>query len=253
MISQSDKRPRDNSPEPTEDTLEHRAKVNKTADMSNMEERLAQLIQKNNFDIKTLNDNLGTAIAKLSEKVIQLEKQCNTQEERLNDIEQANLSASFTITGLPPTKEESPLAVANRVLAKIEGSLETSDIKRISLIQHKSGDGSMLIINLWNDKKKYELIAKFRQALKDKRPIITEAIFNLPLESPRKGKQIRLNNLLTRSNSTLFKQARALIGKPFQFVWEYDGKILVRFKEGSNAIRIKSLFQLNDLATLKAM
>mgnify|MGYP003431272845 CR=1 FL=1 len=63
-----------------------------------------------------------------------------------------------------------------------------------------------------------------------------------------RGKQIRIKTLLTKHNATLLEQAYTLKGKPFEFVWETDGKIFVRVKEGGRATVIRSLEQLSKLA-----
>jgi hypothetical protein len=165
-------------------------------------------------------------------------------------MEQANLAPCFKVTGLPPTTNQIPLDVMNSILSKLGLVLETTDVKQLNLIQYKNNEGSLLIATLWTEKRKNEIMAKFKAALKEEKPILVEHVFN-SADMKSRGNQIRFRNLLTKHNSQLLAQAHAFRGKPFKHIWEANGKILARMNDGGKATVIKSVSQLVELSSMK--
>ncbi len=188
---------------------------------------------------------------KISKELTGIKKSLSALEIRISDLEQSNNKSTLIMTGLPPVKNNTTLAHFNIVLKKLGESAVENDFKRLSIIPYKSGVGSFIIADFWEERKKVTIIKKFKALIKEGKPLEVNKIFLVDNSALFNAKQIRIKNLLTKYKADLLKQAQTFRDKPFKYVWENDGRILVKEKDDSKAIEIKSVAQLTALATIE--
>lgn len=239
--STPNKRDRSGTPEDSS----QRNKVSKKMDINTLHQSIVDNFEKLNEKLDKISSDLSNDVASLKHKVSELEI-------KLNEMEQHKNNSSFMITGLPRMEESSPgIDIANKVLKKLNEHLEPADIKRLYWNNHKSGQGAFLIAVLWQEKKKSEIISKFKTVLRANNPITVESVFEISANSTLKGRQIRFKSLLTKYNATLLRQALTFRGKPFAHIWEVDGKIMVRKADGDKAKVIRTLTEITELAAME--
>jgi hypothetical protein len=237
------------SPE-TDNKNKQRNKIVKM-DVQKLYETMIEQFAKITDTIKENSTKLDEIVAEFRTDLKTVKHRLSDAEMRLNDLEQANLSSSFMITGLPVLQNTTPLEVTKIILEKIGSKIEVDDLKRVSLIKYRSGTGSFVIANLWSEYKKNEIVKKFKGMLKDNKPLIINEVFPTETGIAQQGRQIRIKNLLTKQNAALLKQAQTFKNKPFAHVWEINGKIMLRRAEGDRPIIAKSLAQITELAAME--
>jgi cell division protein FtsB len=199
---------------------------------------------------KKITDKVGKMIDELKEENKVIKNRVTTLESKVNDLEQQANNNSLIITGLPLI-ELTAFNAFTHIMGFLKLKFAEDDCKRISKINYKDGKGCFIIVKLYDEKNKDKIMRMFRERIKSQSPLNVERVFNLEDVSPLRGKQIRVKTLLTQQNATLLRQAHTYRNNPFAFVWESDGKILVREKEGDKAIVVRSLEQLSALAANK--
>jgi hypothetical protein len=235
-----------------EDNLEFNKKI--MADLAELTEKIVNIgkaIDTMAGVLSSFKDEMKISIGTITTEILSLKSAQAKFETRINDIEQQNLASSFIVTGLPSTVKLEPIVVLNKILRQFGEVVEDSDIKKLFSIQYPNKSGSMLLGTFWSEKRKNDIFIKWKESLKQKKYILVEQIFTLDTDSTFRGKQINLRNSLTKTNSALLKQALTYKNRPFKRVYEMSGKIFVKFTETSKAVNIKSIEQLNDLASMQ--
>jgi hypothetical protein len=174
-------------------------------------------------------------------------KELSALEIRINDIEQnINNSSSFMVHNLPKPVLMSNMQLVNKALTGLGLQLKEDDIKRLQVIPYKSGIGVFAIVSLWNEKKKFDLMKRAKEKAKSD-PVGVKEVFQVDPLSALYTKNVTFRTLLTRERAELYKKVQAYRNKPFKYVWENNGRILVKEKDDSRAIEIKSLAQIQEM------
>lgn len=136
-------------------------------------------------------------------------------------------------------------------LGRVGITTTQTDYKDFKLITYPDKKGSYIIGTLWEQKKKSDIMNNFKEMLKADKPILVDQMFRLPSTSPLVGRQIRFKNRLTKINALLLKAARSYKDKLFAFVWESEGRVLIRRSPSEKPIHRKNMEHLRDLVEMK--
>lgn len=185
------------------------------------------LIETKIEDMKTTFNNIVSEMDTMRNNIDHLALEINV-------IKQAALAGALNIFGLPPLDNPTanPFPVMKIIMQKIGIHAKEDDFKKLYYIQHKSQKGSHISVTCWSERKKLEILNKFKSFLKDSGDkILVEDIMKLNEGSIFKGKQIFIRNQLTKMNSEIFAEARKYRNTLFQYVWnsrsDYRDKLLV--------------------------
>lgn len=190
--------------------------------------------------IKAL-ENKDQTIESLNETVTHLQDQLNTQA-------QASMKNEIEIMGINEITNESLQHVVMVTASKIGLNLSKDDIDWVARAGPKKKPDKRseerdlprpVIVRLTRKAKRDEIIkaAKIRYALTSS---------ELGIQGPPRS--IYINEHLTKSNRTLFRDARARAkANDFRFCWVSNGRIHVRKAEGCPAIPINNSVQLERI------
>lgn len=70
---------------------------------------------------------------------------------------------------------------------------------------------------------------------KDPKQKILEEIVQLSKDSPTRGRQLFIKNQMTQINAKINNEARKHKNKIFEYVWEKDGRTMIRVNADSKA------------------
>lgn len=212
------------------------------------DERIEELLTRlaaNDEKVSTLRACYETENASLKQRVVSLEEQINNQA-------QASLRNQIEIVGIPETPTENLYHVALVAAKKVGVDMVQDDIDWIeragprrvsSLVIGDSRSGSSaahlprpIVLKLTRRVKRDELL----KSAKSRKPVIAS---DLGVgEQPTK---VYFNERLTRENRLLFRETRKrALEAGFKFCWTSNGFINIRRREGSPAIRIRSVEEL---------
>lgn len=234
-------------------------KVGSLADRSaSTENKLDDLIAKHK-STDTKIDSLAADIAAINAKTSNLEVAQNelqddfdrlredvgklSQEMRL--VQQAALSHSFIIHGLPQDiSKEKPIDILTVIAQKLGLPIRETDLKYVALRQNNTRKTAYMTGIFHDGKLRQQLL----QAGKEKRPLIIEAFFpDLPVNSTMRGKEFSIKNQLAQSTRTFLAEAHRINNKRFKYVWESNGKIMIRRDDGERAIEVRSTEHLINI------
>lgn len=201
-------------------------------------------------DVGTRLEKVETSLALIRSEVLSMQTAQIEITSSINDLQQANLATNFSVTGIPHVEGKAPIDQLNHVLLELGTKAELTDLKFLRLYKNRDEKSCRLYGRFWFEKQKAEIFGKFKNLLKQGKPMMTQSIYKLPLNSTLTGKQIRFHNELTKTNFELLKHARTLKDDPWKYVWESEGRIFVRKNDGERAINIKSVNQLRDITNV---
>lgn len=207
-------------------------------------------------NISSLKDDLNkikSKISSLESSHIDLTARCNQLEEnngkltaevlelrhRLEDSDQHSRCANIEIVGLPSTQGEDVYECLGRIAAVIQVPFKREDVSlahRLRLFSKKHFYAPIIVQFVSRTVKEYWLAA----ARKKKTIISTDLAESLP-KSP-----VYINDHLTSFNKALLGRARRLVReKRIHFAGFFNGKLLIRVREGDAAVRIHALGDLD--------
>lgn len=197
--------------------------------------------------------NIETSLATMLDRMIQNEKaieelkiELSETQARLNVRDQRDLVNFFRVTGLPPMnipkKQEMELMIT--ILSKVDVPATANDFEYVRMYKTANNSSSTLTGKFVNQMKRKEAFMAFRAKAK-----ATGITWNQIVEpcDPNDGlRKLYLRSNLTKPTMILLNRAREHKDK-FQFIWEEEGRILLRKKDKEPAIELKSVLQLQQL------
>jgi hypothetical protein len=280
--SSSSKRNRSRSPSSPEKSKKNYKKVKPIAknlapkdkmEANNINEQLAWLINNQKMvnekidkidlvlskqiEMESKLDNLTSEINNIKSKTENLEKQaqisCKDIEkmkvdlinttEHINELQQLSLANKFSIKGIPADlKKEKILDTIKNFGNQIGEQIDESDLENFYIQKYKNNNGASINGSFFDIRKKQKVFNSF----KAKKPVIAEDICELPVDSRMRGKEITIRNQLTNQKRSLLHEAK-ILGSKFRYVWENNGRILMKYNENSSVIEIKSYQQLINI------
>lgn len=204
-------------------------------------------------------DSLASDIAAISTKTSnleiaqnQLQKDCNQLREdvgRLNQemrqVQQAALSHSFIVHGLPQDiRNDKPIDILTTIAHKLGITIRENDLKFIALRLNNARRTAYLTGIFHDGKLRQQLL----QAGKEQKPLIVDRFFpDLPANSTMRGKEFSVKNQLAQATRTFLAEAHRINNKRFKYLWESNGRIMIRRDDGERSIEIRSHEQLVDI------
>lgn len=205
---------------------------------------MAASIIKLSTDFKTLGNNFK----KIESEITIMKTAMEKTEVQLNSVQQLLLRTSFVITGLPPTTPGEVFLTTKKIFKGFKLTVIKEDFKNLYIVQHRNKKGSHICGTFYSEKKRDDAFNLFKASRLNEEPVLTESIFeDLPSDSPFKGRELRLRSQLTQYTKHLLDQARTLKDR-FRFIWETEGRILVKQNDGKT-VQIHSSLQVAQLMT----
>lgn len=234
-------------------------KVGSLADRSaSTENKLDDLLAKHK-STDTKIDSLVADIATINAKTLNLEGAQNELQEdfdRLRDdvgklrdemryVQQAALSHNFIIHGLPQDiRNDKPIDILAKIAQKFGITIHETDLKYVALRLNNTRKTAYLTGIFHDGKLRQQLL----QAGKENKPLIVERFFpELPDNSTMRGKEFSIKNQLAQSTRNFLAEAHRINNKRFKYVWESNGKIMVRKDDGARSTEVRSIEQLIDI------
>lgn len=196
-------------------------------------------IEEGNSKIYNNVVELNKELAILKKENLNLKETVLKQKADINLLERQILENTVSIHGIPESKDENITNIVYNISSIADVKLTTSSVVKAF---RKKG-------NL--NGKPGQIIVKFS----------TSVVHDLLIEKvKRKGlkladigvkgnnEQIYVNHEMTQLEKSIFFEARKIQkNKNWKYVWEKNGLIYVKKEEGSQAIRINSIEQLNTI------
>lgn len=162
-------------------------------------------------------------------------------------MEQESLIKSFNVFDLLTLTQEQAFQTINNIAIKLGITVKKTDLKDIFVANHRDKRSSHITGTFYEEKKRDEFFSNTKNRIADKNPLVEE-ICTLSNDSTFRGIEVRVRTKFTQHTREMLAKARQLSNK-FSFIWESEGKILLRKVEDSRIIQIKSERQLADIAT----
>lgn len=169
----------------------------------------------------------------------------------VNTLQQKSLKKCVDIVGIPNVNKDNALSSAIKLLAEgLEENLSADDVESCYVKTIKSNNKSQSVSS--SPERLMNIVCiKFRSAerkqsvIKNKRrKLLTSSLFG----EKYGNHPIHINESLTKSNRLLLNKAKKIkIEKNYSFLWVNKGVILMRKNEGSKAIKICTLEDLENL------
>lgn len=184
-------------------------------------------------------NKIDTEIATLKSDIISLSVENNK-------LRQQSLSNEIIIFGLPavePIHMQELIASLSKATALI---ITRNDFVHIYCIKQRNGQKSTLHAKFYSQQQKDIFVQRLRDRKKANNPLLIDEMMQLNPNDPRRGTEIFVRTKLTTTNRDIIKEARNHKTK-FKFVWEKDGRILIKQTETSPILEILSMQQLMEL------
>lgn len=179
---------------------------------------------------------------KTKSRVTEVEKVQDKHTDKIDFLEQEVYNNYCSILGLPEMKSADAPGVLEKLCRLCEYSINIkNDLKEI--YARKDKNGGQIVLRFHDIRNK----SNFMAAFKTKKPILVEQIIDLAPDSQYRAKDIYLRERLTTNNALLRKECKNFLETHFLYVWDSQGRILVKIDEDSKPIRIRSSEHLKSV------
>lgn len=214
--------------------------------LDDQEKKLSSLIT-DVTAIKTTQEKHSKKIKNLENTVTTLRNDLIRLSSDNNQLQQKVISRDIVIFGLPKLANGDLSSVISSLSAKLNIAFTSADFANVRTSFGKDKNHCIVNASFYNEAQKDLVIQKFRAS----KPIYVEDVIQLGQNNPMRGKEIFIRSNLTAVNNEILKEARKNKDE-IRFAWEKNGRILIRAKEKSPAVEIRSLEQLQKIiAALK--
>ncbi|CRL03078.1 CLUMA_CG016220, isoform A [Clunio marinus] len=199
-------------------------------------------------DVRGLANRVATIEStqeKVTDDLSNVRADVTRNESEINSIQQALLANDFVIYGLPPEVNNSHIKeILTNIGTQLNEEISSSMLKSC-FARHNKNKTSTLIVGSFLESGRKERILR---RLKERRnPINCDDILTLAGASKWRGKQISIKNQLTKYSQNLLSLARERNQGRFEFIWESEGRILMKKNNTSKPIQITSIDQLANI------
>lgn len=191
-------------------------------------------------EIKTMNEKIILNMSEMSENIKNLQKENQTLKSQLNCVEQETYNKYSTILGLPEIKNVQLDEILQKLSHKIEFSLNKNKNLKECYIKKENENKSHIVLRFFDERDKIA----FTEAFKTNAPITNEDLIRTSKHSKLHKKELYIKDKLSSHNQQLKKICKKYLDKEFKFVWDANGKILVREGNNSKIIHINSIEKL---------
>lgn len=220
--------------------------------MSQQINGLSQSINTIGNSVKGMEANLATLFERLEKYEKALESLRNDfmeLEARFNDREQNDLINHFRFTGMPPVAV-SPVGQIEcliKMCTLVGVTATTNDFEDVRMYTNRNKTAAVIAGKFSQLGKRREVFKAFKEKMKTSE-ITWSRLFPGKEGDSNAMRKLGLFSSLTKYTMNLKASARET-GK-FAYVWETEGRVLLRKKEGEKTIRVKSLMELQRAANL---
>lgn len=222
--------------------------------------------QMNNIEKKM--DRIGLDIDELKSKQLVNEDRFNSIESELsviqqdvqntsnlrNSMEQNLLSNQMQIVNIPSSYERRNDELLMTLNNFFNTKFTKSSFKRIVFINKRKQPNCNVILNFHNSHDKAILMENVKKLSTDENgrriPITIDDVFEEFKNEPLAGKQLFFNNILTKLNKEILK-LKTIYKHQIKFMWEQDGRILMRRNENARVVEATSIQQVEEYAKIK--
>ena len=164
----------------------------------------------------------------------------------LNTLQQSALDKDFMIHGLPPNiAKEQAFPILKRFCQKINQEVVESDLKKIYVTQNRNKTKSFLIGSFYSLDIKQSIIRKIKSG---KQAIVVEDLIDgLSADNRLRGLQVSFKNQLTAVNRNIYAEAHKYNQGRFKYIWEQDGRILMKKDDNTRILQVFSLAHLKEI------
>lgn len=201
--------------------------------------------------LSTLEANQAAATSSSEAALKELRNEIAKINNELNQLKQQNLASDFVLHGLPPqVSDDQALEVLVNFGASLGEVISQIDLKRVKAFPDNNNKTSKLVGTFYQQSRKDKLVEAYKKC---KKPVVVEAVLtDIAETSPWRGKEVVLRNLMTPYNRRLLGEARAFNdllpeSQRFKFVWESNGRILLKRTEASRPSFIGSMDDFRDI------
>lgn len=199
------------------------------------------------FDkIKEVEDNLKKSLIELKNENVILKNEIIVLNDRVDNLEQSALNNSVDIIGFPFIKDSNVLqsAVLNLFCDSMNVEIKSENI--VSCYQKKMSkeiDSKSIVCVKFNSSLKKDIVMRAKKILKNK-----SIVFNGDSDE-QTNVECYINNSMTAKKRHIFNVANKMKKQhKVKYLWFRNGRILMRFEDGSE---IKVINDLMDLEQFK--
>jgi hypothetical protein len=167
-----------------------------------------------------------------------------TDQEAVNSMNLQNLLENvFCIYGIPCTDKNDLKAIMANFLLKLGLSYDvTRDFRKLYLQKLGRTNKTFITVKVFNWVVKSTIFTAFKQ----KKPILTEDLLNLPEDSIHRRKEIYIHNKLTKYKRDILNELKKF--KSFiKFIWEDEGRILIRTNDNAPVKEVQTIQEARNI------
>ena len=198
--------------------------------------------------IKVENQNFMQDLGFLNDTVKEIKKQQSTTDEQLEALEQYGRRENIEIHGIPLVKNENTKEVVQKIAKAMNVQLDEKDISTAHRLSHHSvnfqpkNQHPPIIARFTNRDKRNEIFSK-RLKIKTCSNVISTSG-----TAPVLPEKLAIRENLTKYRKFLFSEANKVRqALNYQFLWTYQGQILMRKNATSDVIKISNIYDLQNL------
>lgn len=214
-------------------------KFEKLFTMMNTLQQGQNLISEDLKSLKQRVENLDGSVAKAHQNIDAVYNEQRNLRAQVNYMEQQKLINSVNIFGLPCIPQDQAMATVTKIAKEMGMNVKQPDMKDVYVVKHSDNISSHISAKFYDERKRDEILSAFKKRITDKKPVLVENICNLPNNSKLRGTEIRIRTALTQETRKLLAMARKF-SHQFEFIWETDGRVLMKKHRDSKTIEIKS-------------
>ncbi|XP_060810214.1 uncharacterized protein LOC132904301 [Amyelois transitella] len=199
--------------------------------------------------IDEFNECLQACVAKMKDlekknahlinQNVNLETRLNAVEQRVQELEQKQLSNHIEISGIAYTEKVEPVSIAKAVAKQLEvPEVSVKAARRTNLRADKVG---VLLVELQEEKR-----AQWLNKAKEKKLTVQDLQSTVAVVGDPKDK-IYIREALTAYNKWLMWKVKAELKESFKFIWCKDGLIKVRKDEKSKILIVRNESDIKKL------
>lgn len=158
------------------------------------------------------------------------------------------LANSFNVFGVPRIFREDTFRAFEAICNALDCTVNETDLKELYIVSHKDNMTAHISGTFHDLRKKTEIMNAQKIARRFKKPIMCEDIFTtIGPTHPLRGREITFRSLLLDRTRELYNFALEY-WDIYKYIWEVDGKVLVRVSDTSRPVEILSQNHLIQLA-----
>lgn len=165
---------------------------------------------------------------------------------QLNHLEQKNLVNSVICFGLPRLQNDQAMTTLSMIATNMGLKLDKGDMKEVYIMNQRDNATSHIIGKFYDERKRDEFLSMMKNRITNNKPLLVEEVCALPNDSRLRGTEIRIRTVLTKETRKLLAMAMQF-SHQFEFIWECDGRVLMKENKESKTVEIKSESHLYEL------